>query len=143
MRKNVIIKINGTQKSEGESDRLELYTKGLFYKRSGNYYLSYEEPSESGLMGTRTTLKIEGQEKITLLRSGEMKGQLIIERNKRHLCHYNTPVGDMFLGVCAGNISSRLSDEGGSLDFSYRLDVNASLLSENEVSVQVEDDIPH
>ena len=43
------------------------------------------------------------------------------------------------IGVDAKTVKSTLTENGGSLYFSYTLDVNASLLSENEVTIDVKE----
>lgn len=138
MKKEVLIKIKGTQIIDDESDSVEIFTVGNFYKRNGNYYISYEE-SEEGQNGVRTTLKVENNDKVTMMRSGSNKSQLIIENGIRHLCHYETGFGDMMIGISGSNILSRLHDNGGDVIFKYSMDINSLLASENEVYVNIEE----
>ena len=44
MKKDVIISIKGLQQMDDpETDEITLTTEGRFYRRSGSYYLTYEE----------------------------------------------------------------------------------------------------
>lgn len=139
MKKEVLIKIKGTQIIDGEKDSIEIFTVGDFYKKNGSYYISYKEAEEDGYNGTRTTLKVEDSAKVTMLRSGTNKSQLIIENGIRHQCHYDTGFGSMMIGISGNTILSRLTDGGGDVLFKYTMDINTSLASENEVYVNVEE----
>ena len=137
MKKDVWISIKGTQHVNGETDTVELMTDGTLAQRNGRYYISYEESSETGMEGTRTLLKIEGEERVTLSRYGARRGQLIIEKGRRHLCNYDTGYGSMMIGIFSNEITSSLTDEGGEVYFQYSLDINSSLASENEVLINI------
>ena len=67
---------------------------------------------------------------------------LIIEKGQRHQCFYDTGYGTMMLGISGDDITSCLNDSGGHLQVRYTLDVNASMASENELQVDVEEYYP-
>lgn len=138
MKKDVLIHIKGIQLINGERDTTELFTQGSFYRRNGNYYITYDESEATGFVGSKTTLKVEENRKVTLIRNGSSRSHLIVERGERNIGQYGTEQGNLTIGINAHKIESRLTDEGGELFFSYSLDVNASLISENEVTIQVE-----
>lgn len=45
----------------------------------------------------------------------------------------------MLIGVSGDRIVSRLTDQGGDLEFKYSLDINTSLASENEVFIKIKE----
>ena len=59
MKKEVLIKIKGVYRQNGEEDEVELLTTGSYYKRNGHYYIAYDESEATGFEGTRTILKVE------------------------------------------------------------------------------------
>ena len=140
MKKDVFISIRGIQKVEDERDVTELYTQGNYYRRNNNYYISYEESETTGFAGCKTTLKVEDSRKVTLIRSGTVRSHLVVESGERNIGHYGSEDGDFVIGVNARQIKSALNDKGGNLYFAYSLDLNSSLLSENEVFIKVEED---
>ena len=77
MKKDVIIEIRGVYRQEGDEDEIELFTTGSYYKRNGNYFIAYDESEATGFEGTRTLLKVESNDRVTLSRSGASKSQLI------------------------------------------------------------------
>lgn len=139
MKKDVFISIRGIQTVDDERDVTELYTQGNFYRRRDNYYIAYDESETTGFAGCKTTLKVEKNNKITLIRSGAHRSQLVVESGERNLGHYGTEDGSFMIGVNARQIKSGLTDDGGELYFAYSLDLNSSLLSENEVFITVKD----
>lgn len=142
MRQNVLINIRGTQQVEDEKDTTELFTLGSLYKKNNKVYIVYDETETTGFQNCRTTLKIDGEQSITMLRSGESRSQLVIERDKRNVGYYGLPEGELVIGVTAREIKARFDDQGGSLYCRYDLDVNAAVMSKNELFVDVKPNLP-
>ena len=140
MQKDVLISIRGTVLAEGKDpDVIELVTAGRYFAKNGHYYIVYKESEATGLEGVTTTLKVDGEECITLVRHGPSPSNLILEKGRRHLCQYETGYGQMMVGVSGCKIKSQLDDRGGELAFYYTLDINSSLVSENEVLISVKE----
>ena len=143
MKKDVFITIKGIQFYDDEQDAVELSTVGLLYRRGQTYYICYDESETTGFVGAKTILKVEGDRRVTMRRTSEKaRSQLIIEKGARHQCFYNTDYGSMTLGISGDEIHSQLDDCGGQLDVRYTLDINASMASENELSVNVKEYTP-
>ena len=70
MKKDVLISIKGVQRVEGQEEVIELMTVGNLYKKKDSYYLSYEETEATGFGGSKTTLRLEQDGRVTMLRSG-------------------------------------------------------------------------
>lgn len=139
MKKDVFITIRGIQKVDDEKDTTELFTQGNFYRKNNNYYISYDESGATGFQGSTTTLKVEGNDKVTMIRSGSTRSHLIVQNGERNIGHYGTSEGHLAIGVYAKQIRSDLNEHGGDLFFSYNLDINSSLISENEVYINIKD----
>lgn len=138
LKKEVLIDIKGVYQQDGESDEIELFTTGTYYKRDGCYCIAYEESEMTGFEGTHTTVRVrEDGSMVTLARTGASKSQLIVEQGVRHQCHYDTGYGAMTIGVSGDRIVSTLDKTGGRLEFGYSLDINTSLASENQITIQV------
>ena len=73
------------------------------------------------------------------LRFGRANSQLLIERDRRNLCHYETEVGSLTLGVTGDGIDCKLTEKGGSAAFSYLLDADdARIVSRNTLEMTVQ-----
>ena len=125
MNEDFLIRIDGRMEQGDESDSVQLMTRGSFVRRGGSFFISYKESETTGYEGCTTTVKVAKDEsKVSMTRFGPAAGQLVVEKGIRHLCHYDTGYGAMTLGVAADEIHSRLTDEGGEVEFSYTLDAD-------------------
>ena len=99
MKKDLVISIIGSQTiGDEKQDDLEIITVASLYDKNGTLYLRYKETELTGFVGCTTTLKLEGEEKVTMIRQGgENRTQLVIERGRRHQFSYFSGKGDMTL----------------------------------------------
>ncbi len=139
MKDNYLINIQGEMEQDGELDTVNLMTRGSFLQKNGNYFISYAESEATGYEGNVTTVKVESGDKVSMLRFGSMPSELVIERGKRHVCHYDNGVGVMNLGVAADEIDNQLTDAGGDITFSYTLDSGEVQISRNKVHISVQE----
>ncbi len=139
LREDHIICIKSRIEQDGETDAIELMTRGSFTAREGSYYVTYKETETTGYEGCVTTLKFAADgSRVAMLRFGPQGSQLIIEKGRRSLCHYETGYGSLTLGVTADEIDCGLGPEGGAARFSYLLDGGVSnLVSRNSLEVTV------
>ena len=136
MKRNVNISLISTQYDGENTEKIELMTEGQLQLHRNGYELSYNETEASGMEGTLTRLMLTG-DRLELRRTGGMQTELVLEKGKKHHCHYGTPFGDLFVGVQAKNIVSNITADGGRLDFCYVLDVNSSFVGKFEINIDV------
>ena len=125
-----------------EEERIEIMTYGTFVKKGGSYYITYKETQTVGFEGCTTTIKIaEDGSRVALLRFGKVNTQLVIQRDYRNICYYETEVGPITLGVTGDGIACDLSEPaGGTAKFSYLLDADdpTALINRTTLEIQVE-----
>ena len=143
MKKQYQINIQGTQTLGEQRQDLSLYTLGDYAQKSGKHYISYRESEATGFDGDMTTLEINSDRCVTLTRTGKTRTQLIIENHKRNVCHYDTGLGGITMGVSASDIQNRLGADGGTLSFTYSLDIDASTVCENSLNITVRENKPN
>jgi uncharacterized beta-barrel protein YwiB (DUF1934 family) len=133
----VLISVKGTQQYEKNNDDIiELITEGKYYKKGNKYFVTYEETEITGMKGTTTTIKMEG-EKVTLLRFGENNSQLIFEQGQKHLCHYETIQGAFTVGVFSNNVNVNIDEQGGQVSVDYNLQIDNSHSSKNDFVLNI------
>jgi len=137
LKKDAMISIKGIYSTDGDKDTVELLTCGRFYRKNNSYWLSYDESETTGFEGQKTTLHVE-KDRVTMRRSGSFDTQLIIEKGSRHQCLYDTGFGAITVGINGRDVRSTLNDDGGEVDFSYAMDINTALTSENRVIIKVD-----
>lgn len=134
--KKAIIKITDRHFQDGEEYEAELTTSGEFEITENGCRVVYTETDEE-LENCVTTLDVEGARKISMTRAGKYNTEMIIEKDRRHSCFYQTPYGELMMGIFANNISNDMTENGGTLNFSYTIDFNNTPASENELVVSV------
>lgn len=140
LKENYIIHIKSRIEQDGEPQTIELMTRGSFVLKNGSFYISYKETEATGYEGCITTLKLAADgSRVAMMRFGQASTQLVIEKARRNLCHYETGYGSMTLGVTADEIECGLTEHGGSARFSYLLDTdNAGTMSRNALEITVD-----
>lgn len=134
-----MISILGEQILDDDSDRIEVLTEGNFLMKKDHCYIGYKEYDEDAPQSFYDNLiKVQG-DVVTITRKGPMRSQLMLEKDKRHQCLYQTPAGDLMIGVFTKTMNNSLSKKGGTLEVSYTLDFNNDLVSENKFKITVEE----
>lgn len=133
--KDVIINIKSTQVSDDNEDTIEFVTDGRMFEKDGKSLLSYDEGEMLGVPGVTTHVRIEDK-KVVIQRSGGLNSRLVVEKEKRNLCCYETEHGGIMLGVFGEVIRNNIKDDG-SLLVRYTLDVNCEFLSRNEIELKI------
>lgn len=135
--KPVMIKMKSVQNTGGESTEVELITEGTLSFESGRYTISYKDSEATGFEDSVTSVILEKQELASVIRVGNAPSNLVLEKNKKHHCHYGTPYGDMMVGIFAHNITNELNENGGNIYLRYTIDINSSYISDNEIIMEV------
>lgn len=137
-RKDVLIEMKSIQiVANDEKSEMELTTKGTFSLENGTYTITYEDSEATGFDGSVTYIKVTDNKLASILRSGSSNSNLVIEKGKKHFCHYATPYGEFVVGITTSNIDNKLNADGGSLYMKYTVDLNASYMSDNEITLNV------
>ena len=136
MKQRVSISMKGRYEAD-EDSVVELFTDGMMYHRDGITMLTYEESETTGFQGSTTTLKIERSGRVTLTRKGSANSHLVLQKGVRHVGSYNVYGGAMEIGVYANEVDCNITEEGGSLRLVYTLDMNTSMFSRNELTIDV------
>ncbi len=137
---NAIIKIVGTQTVDDEKDVIELTTSGTLEQVENGWQLCYHESEATGMEGTVTTLDLSPG-KLSLMRNGSHPSMLILEKNRRHHCNYQTPYGNIDLGTYTSQLDYDLDQNGGEVSFSYTLGFNGGVNSAHTIHITVQEEI--
>jgi len=135
MKQPVSIRIKGVYGEGDDTDQVELYTDGTLYRKNDHTYLAYDETQTTGFDGCHTVLKIEDG-MVTMTRRGkDVYSHLVMQNGTRNIGRYQVYGAPMDIGVYTDRMDVHMTPEGGSIHVRYTLDMNSSLLSENELFV--------
>ena len=136
MEKERIIKISDLQNTEEGEDRIEITTRGTFIGDEENYTLEFDEIFDDGLK-SHTVLTVKDGKSVNLLRRGDMNNEIILEAGKRHNFQYQTPYGEMQMGVFANTVENKMTPDGGTLKLVYTIDFYGNFTSAKEMLIEV------
>ncbi len=136
MEKERIIKISDLQTTEEGEDRIEITTRGTLTGDNDNYTLEFDEIFDDGLE-SHTVLSVKDGKSVNLLRQGDMNNEIILEAGKRHNFQYQTPYGEMQMGVFANTVENKMTPEGGTLKLVYTIDFYGNFTSAKEMLIEV------
>lgn len=126
MTKQVVLSLRGEQTYMGqEPDVIELVTDGTLKRLPNGWELSYEETALTGLEGVQTTFLLEDS-CVTLTRTGKLHSQMIFREGISHDSLYRMEFGALMIRVCASRIDWALSNEGGTVDLKYTIEIEQS-----------------
>lgn len=137
MKKNVVITVRGLQSEVNADEAIEVISAGTYLRKSDTHYLSYEEADEEGNI-TKNRIKIK-PDSIEMTKQGSIVTQMIFTLGEKQYACYNTPFGDMTLGITTKKIG--VEEEEGTLQarLLYGLEVNGVHLSECELNIDVKE----
>ncbi len=136
IKKDIMITIKDSHVIDDKKESYEITTHGKFYGEKDNYTIEYDEQYDE-LKGCHTVLKITGGSCVSLVRTGAYNSELVIEKNKRHNCQYNTPYGAFLMGIFASKVKSDIIEGKGVLDLKYTIDFYGGIASENEMKITI------
>jgi uncharacterized beta-barrel protein YwiB (DUF1934 family) len=138
--KDVIITVKTVQIKDEDKETMELTSEGRFGEKDGAYLITYTDSMMSDEYGKVSTgIKLSKDNTVTISRSGAYNSKFRLEKGKRCNSLYSTPFGVMTMGFFGEEIRSNLTENGGTLELKYTVDVNNSEVNKNEIYITVRD----
>lgn len=138
MKKDVIIFVKGEQYYDGvDPDGVELISEGtMTIDDDGAVTLAYQETELTGMEGTTTTFRIQG-DTVTLTRSGGVNSQMIFREGRPHSSLYTTPWGQLEVDITTQKLLHRINERGGLMEIRYTIAVGHQVTGRNQYKVRV------
>ncbi len=137
MKKKALITVIGRQNYNGDKDEIKMKTVGTIEHCDDRYIIRYDENLEEVSTPLKSKITIAKDEsKVEMIKTGPYSSYLVIEKSKRHLCNYGTEYGDMLMGIFGKNVENNFDENEGSFDFSYEIDINGAVSSQNDVTIK-------
>ena len=138
MKEQWIMTLKSIQREERDASESTLDTEIQYYtNEDGERVIAYEESETTGMEGSNMQLRIAKDGMISIVRTGTYQTHLVVQKGKKHFCHYETPFGEFAVGVSAKWVRNELTDDGGKLALRYTVDANSTLLSDNEIQIDI------
>ncbi len=138
MTKEVLLTLQGLQfdQREENADKIEMVTVGDYYKKNDRHYVIYEEVTEGFERPTKNRLKFSEQ-MVELTRNGLVNVHMVFQENKKNLSNYNTPFGQILVGIDTKRITIDEKEDTIVVDVDYALDINYEFLSDCHIKIDI------
>lgn len=142
MTKDVLVSISGLHTDalnmeDREYEPVEVVTPANYFLKNGKHYIIYDEVTE-GIPGiTKNKIKITGDTSLEIMKSGITNVHMVFEKNKTNLTYYQTPYGQMLIGIHTTSLELETGEDSLRVSVDYRLDVNHQPLAECQVRIHV------
>ena len=142
MTKDVLVSISGLQMAVNDTENsdeepIEVLSSGTYYFKNGKHYVFFEEVAE-GMPGvTKTQIKWKGAELLEVSKKGLSNVHMIFEKNRKNRCYYDTPFGQLNLGIFMTEMMVDEKEEEILLRAEYSLDVSYEPLAECTIRIRI------
>ncbi len=138
MTKEVLLTLQGLQFDQREEDaeKIETVTVGDYFKKNDRHYVVYEEITEGFEQPTKNRLKFS-EHMVELTRNGLVNVHMVFQENKKNMSNYNTPFGQILVGIDTKRISIDEKEDNIVVDVDYALDINYEFLSDCHIKIDI------
>ena len=133
----VMLHIRGTQNYQDQDPEvIELTTEGTMEKQKEVWEISYEESDLTGLAGVTTCFRV-GPRGVVLKRTGNIENQMIFMEGRKHESLYRLDFGALMLTVMATKVESAITEQGGTVDIHYNIEIEDTNAGTVEYHIEV------
>ena len=138
MKKSVMLSLRGMQRyPEQDPEVIELVTEGTLETYRDGWKLKYEESDLTGLAGVTTTFFIQPN-MVTLQRTGPLSSRMEFREGVPHESLYQMEFGALMITVCANKVSYDISENGGSIDLLYSIEIEQTAAGHIEYHLDIQ-----
>ncbi|MGN1378036.1 MAG: DUF1934 domain-containing protein [Dorea sp.] len=147
MTKDVLLSISGLHydmsgnaddyEDNEENEPIEMITPAAYYLKNGKHYVLYDEVVE-GIPGViKNKVRITGEEKLEIIKSGLTNTHMIFEKDKIHMTEYETPYGELMMGVHTKEMRVDVQESLIEVRVNYALDINSEPVADCNISLNI------
>ena len=139
MTKDVLLTISGLHYDEfsgreDDNEPIEVITPAAYYLK---HYIIYEEVVEGMPGSIKNKIRISGEDQLEILKSGLSGTHMVFEKDKIHMTPYETPYGELLLGIYTKDLKVEESDDRINIRVNYELDINGDKVADSEIKMCV------
>lgn len=122
------------------STKIEINCTGTLSERNGEMSVVYEEPQESGMGKTLTTLSFrrDAPQTVSLSREGEVHSFFVFDESvPRTNYYYETTPMPFQMAVQTKRLINRIGEAGGTLHLDYKIDIRGLNVERTVIDLMV------
>lgn len=136
MNKEVLVSISGMQFDNSDDSSIEVITTGEYYFKNNKHYIFYDEMLDGTDLVTKNTIKFD-KDTFELKRKGAVNVHMVFDKKTKTMSNYNTPFGNIVIGIDTSDISFSESDNTIFVNVDYALDVNYEFLTNCQLKLKI------
>lgn len=142
MTKEVLVSISGVQTDieapvNELEEPIEVFSPGTYYLKDGKHYIFYEEAME-GMAGViKTQIRWQNADKLEVIKKGVLNVHMIFEKHVTHDCLYQTPLGQMEMGIRTSSLKLEETEENIDIQAEYVLHVDFEPVADCMIKINV------
>lgn len=136
MKKDILVSIKGLQALGEDQEEVEVIIPGSYYKRDDKHFIKYDEVTE-GMEGTTSNLLKIQSNSLEVTKRGLTNTHMVFEEQKKNMTYYDTPFGNLLVGIAATNVTLKETEEQIDLKVDYALEINYEHLADCSIDVKV------
>lgn len=138
MTKDILLKIKGLQfLDDSQEEELEVITAAKYFEKDGKHYIKYDEVME-GFEGTINNLIKVDEKSLEVSKRGLANVHMVFEENKKNMTYYDTPYGNLLVGISATDFKVDTSENQIDITVDYALEVNYEHLADCTISMNIQ-----
>ncbi len=136
MEKEILFGLKGLQIESGEEAELETITQAEYYQRNGNHYVVYEELMEGFTDITKNIFKFR-ENCLEVTKRGVINVHMIFENQKKNMTSYQTPFGNILIGIDTENIEIEEQEDRIQVHVDYALEANYQHIADCRIDMDL------
>ncbi|BCN28818.1 DUF1934 domain-containing protein [Anaeromicropila herbilytica] len=136
MTKDVLVSVAGLQFEVDQDAPIEVITTGEYYFKNQKHFVLYEEILDGYSEVTKNTVKVSDKQ-VEIMKKGSSNVHMIFEENKKNMTYYNTPFGELLIGIHTTLIDVKEEEDNIQIKIEYILDVNYNYISNCEITIHI------
>lgn len=133
IKNKAVIEIKGEQTVQGETDLTELSVVGTIERTETGYEIEYFD--YDSVKQTRNLISIADNGTVMMMKFGEVTAEMLFDTNTRQNCDYQTPYGNINIGIYTFMLEKDFNENGGTVKIGYNIDFNTGLAAENILTI--------
>ncbi len=124
--------------ADGESQSMEIKSRGRLFKRGSVLSVLYEENEKAGEQ-IKTLLKIEKEPlRVSIRKSGAVIWNAVFEEGKKDVSAYETPYGALEIEVETKTVNVRQTEQKTSLQLRYALLIQGEKQADCRLEIDID-----
>ena len=144
MTKEVLLTVSGlhyetfAEEVDEENEPIEVITPATYYLKNGKHYVIYDELVEGFSGSIKNRIQIdEKTNKLEMIKRGISNTHMVFEKEKIHMTEYETPYGELMIGVYTKDMQVDVQEDCIDAAVSYALDANGEKVADCNITIRI------